>query len=390
MARLLLKRADPISWEEASALPWWNLRRSDLDAIRAHLVEHAAPPTVNGCLSALRGVLRTAWRAGQLDTDSYSRAVDVKGMQVDSIRVGRPLAAEEVDLLFQACFTWPEEEAKRRAFYLAVMYAGGLRVDEAARGIRALDAAKGEITVHGKRSKTRHAYVAPAWRRYLFVPWPEKVTPESVANAISEVRTCAGIAHFTPHDLRRSFATHLLDRGADLATVQKLMGHKDIRTTLIYDRRGDREAARTAALLGDPGTPDPELLRLCPCCRKKWELTGREIELDRREQSKRALSLKLALREATWAKLPATLTAEEWLRAIVAFEGACAYCGRSAANTVEHATPLSRGGGTTKGNCVPSCKACNGIKQNRTLDELRGDPSFPTERLDAIARFLAS
>ena len=92
------------------------------------------------------------------------------------------------------------------------------------------------------------------------------------------------------------------------------------------------------------------------------------------------------LKAARWSarryRLPSTLTNEEWNRAIIFFGDRCAYCGERW-NEVEHATPLSRGGGTTAGNCLPACDSCNDAKHLRTPEELLAQDHWPhrTERL---------
>jgi integrase/recombinase XerD len=79
-----------------------------------------------------------------------------------------------------------------------------------------------------------------------------RITPQSIYDTLRRLAERAGVAAFSPHDLRRSFVSDLLDAGADLAAVQALAGHASPTTTARYDRRGERAKRKAADLLAIP------------------------------------------------------------------------------------------------------------------------------------------
>lgn len=85
--------------------------------------------------------------------------------------------------------------------------------------------------------------------------------------------------------------------------------------------------------------------------------------------------------------LEATLTLSQWLATLKHFDRKCAYC-LMPFKHLEHVVPLELGGGTSIGNCVPSCKRCNSRKNVRTQEELH--KYFPSDNLARIREYLAS
>lgn len=107
--------------------------------------------------------------------------------------------------------------------------------------------------------------------------------------------------------------------------------------------------------------PGYAFARVCPNCH------ARLIAKEERKLTHR--SIKSALSRARAAKLPATLTNEEWQKTLKHFKNSCAYCGKTW-YVVEHVTSIELGGGTTADNCVPSCYSCNVWKGSRTLEDM--------------------
>lgn len=182
---------------------------------------------------------------------------------IEGPRLGRPLpkllSEIEVAALIAAASRSAQPEDKRLLAMLEILYAAGLRVSElTALRLSNLSRDRRFMTIRGKGGKERlaplngparaaiQAYLAVRsaflaegeQSRFLF---PSRgasghVTPARVAQLLKRLAIEAGIdpRRISPHVLRHAFATHLIDGGADLRSVQQMLGHADISTTQIY------------------------------------------------------------------------------------------------------------------------------------------------------------
>jgi site-specific recombinase XerD len=148
---------------------------------------------------------------------------------------------------------------------LAVLYSTGLRRSELL-GLEVQDNLDGVLTVKGKGNRLRLAYVVgeagallqgwldirgSAGPLFVAIGKGEHITENrldgrSLAVILRKRAGEAGIPAFSPHVLRRTTATHLLDKGIDIGTVQQMLGHRFVSTTLLYDRRGERAKQKAA------------------------------------------------------------------------------------------------------------------------------------------------
>lgn len=268
--------AQLLGYGDALSCPWPQLRYQHTAALRAELAERYAPATANRMLAALRRVLQECWRLGQMTKEDADRAADIKIIKAEQLPAGRALSLEEVAALFDACAADATPAGVRDGALLATLVATGLRRSEAvALDLADYTPASGALKVRsGKGRKDRMVYVAAPAAVAALADWltlrgnapgplfvastrgghltPRRLTDQAIALMLARRATQAQIADVSPHDLRRTYITQLLDAGADITTVQRLAGHADPATTARYDRRGECAKQAAAALLDLP------------------------------------------------------------------------------------------------------------------------------------------
>ncbi len=246
------------------------IAEASTDDLRAYLTacheQGLAPTSVARRLSALRQLFRFLALEGIVDEDPSAGLSGPKRAR----RLPKTMSIADVDLLIEAAKKRIDGSrgrerlrALRMVCLLELLYATGMRVSElVALPGDVLKADRRVLTIRGKGGRERlvplntsalealDAYLAigedqtdpglsPMVRtKYLF---PSKsaaghLTRQRFAQDLKELALEAGLAPETisPHVLRHAFASHMLDRGADLRAVQQLLGHADISTTEIY------------------------------------------------------------------------------------------------------------------------------------------------------------
>lgn len=262
---------------------WGNLRAEHTGAIRTKLEARYAPATTNKLLVALRRVLKEARRLGQISADDYDRAVDLPSIPAEHHPRGRSLTDAEITALMRKCADDSTPAGARDAAIIALLRGTGLRRSEAvALDLADYDPSTGALTIRSKTGKKdRLTYVAGGakdaideWLRKrgnsagpLFYGITKggrlverRLADQALAIICAARATQAGIAPFTPHDMRHTFISGLLEAGADIALVQRLAGHENPATTSRYDGRGEAAKQRAVQLVHVPFFPRREAI----------------------------------------------------------------------------------------------------------------------------------
>ena len=261
------------SWSARAGIDPLAVTHSGLRAYLADLARaRYATTTINRRLSAIRGFF--GWAAREGVPNAAAEAVASPKL---SRRLPRTMSDEEACRLIEACAGPRPEDARDRAL-MELLYATGARISEAsALDVGSVDFGAGQVRLFGKGSKERLVPVYPAAldavaayagsareallakaaapsgdaRRALFISTRGgRMSADSLRRAFERRRAAAGLdPQITPHAMRHTFATELLTGGADLRSVQELLGHESLSTTTVYTHLSVerlKDAARAA------------------------------------------------------------------------------------------------------------------------------------------------
>ena len=239
------------SWAESRGREPQALDKSDVTQFVMSLSrEGLSSRSVARTLSAVRGFFRYLMLDGHIRVDPTGE----REMPEWREKLPRFLHKEEIEQLLAAPDTSTPEGARDRTM-IEVLYATGLRVSELVGLTKSsVDEDAGVLVCTGKGSKQRRIPIgrsAVAWlQRYesarrallagresqkLFVGYLGRpITRQEFYKILAAHAERVGLEGVTPHVLRHSFATHLLEHGADTRSVQAMLGHADLATTQIY------------------------------------------------------------------------------------------------------------------------------------------------------------
>ena len=248
--------------EDFMDFDWSRLKENLVLGIRARLVQDHSPNTVNTMLAALKGVARRLWVNEIISTRDYELLTRIRGVRGSRLSKGRALSKDEIDEIFSSLEQSASSAAIRNRAMLSVMVKCGLRRAEVAGLLYQnvhLDEEEPYLTIIGKGNKERICFIPDKtverlreWfliRRdfegYCFTNvdkhdnvYQTPLTANRVYKITKELCCKLDMKSWSPHDMRRTFATNLFSLGVDIVTVKDMMGHSNIATTQRYDKRG--------------------------------------------------------------------------------------------------------------------------------------------------------
>lgn len=268
--------------EDYEKVAWRDLTAATITTVLAKLRDAGyQESTRNAYLTVLKATAREAWMLKQMDLETYERVKLVKRLKTTKKPAGQSIKIDVAKALIHAAFNDKTPTARRNGLMILLMFSVGIRREEVV-NLRVPDdiwADSCELYIHGKGSKDRLVkppsqvwelliqYIESerTWDKgALFCPyWNKRHSPKisdkgmdvtSVNHILEKARKlCDGLSEkvLTPHDLRRSFATVMHDRGMTARELQVVLGHANMATTELYIRDETDDYRDKASKLGD-------------------------------------------------------------------------------------------------------------------------------------------
>lgn len=234
---------------------WSDVRHQDVVTLRDKWAESHKPASVNAVLSAVRGVVKTAYKMGLISDAVYLEVDHFKGMKIDTPKAGKRLSMYELESVFHVCEIDLTPAGIRDNALIELTYMTGMRRAEiVAIDLKDYNEITRELLIHGKGGKDRINVIPIDVARCLaqwlklrghdsgpfFYPINrgghiliQRMTTQTIWNIMEKRGTQAGIDHFSPHDLRRTRISDLYDWKEPIA---KDMGHASTLATDSYYR----------------------------------------------------------------------------------------------------------------------------------------------------------
>jgi len=269
MSSQLRKIAKLMKWKgHLNECLFYCLTYSDLEMIKRQCIEEGkAARTINHLIQGLRGIAKIANHLDLINDKQLKPFLTISLLNTQPSEKGKALEGRDVIKLISAMRADTSIKGKRNLALISVFLSSGLRRSEIVKlKVQDIDFELQSISVlKGKGNKKRVQFL-PDWSYQILIDWlnykPENSSfvfipvnrhliskPLSTAAAYQIVTSITNSilgVKCSPHDLRRTFVTELLNQNVDIATVSKMAGHANIATTQIYDKRGDEVLIKAA------------------------------------------------------------------------------------------------------------------------------------------------
>ena len=239
--------------------------------IKTLMKERKSPSTINAYLSCIKGTAKEAWNLKYIDTENYQKISTIKRIKTPKEVKGRYLSFKELNSLLDHCMAKDNVIAIRDAAIISAIYGAGLKRSEVINlPLDAYNSKTKEIRCIGKNGSVRifetNKRISNILETWITQRGPyegplftrihkgnnittKPITSQTVYDIIIRRHKEANLKPTTPHDLRKTFATNLLNRGEDIFTVKELMNHKFVETTVMYiSKNKDRKQKYLAPL----------------------------------------------------------------------------------------------------------------------------------------------